>query len=86
MQFTCPAGSDNEGDSKSMIQKCKKIPNKSLGLVCNEGDDDNSGAEICAFNGQALPAGCKNCKKFKKGKCWLKRKTAQKNLFFSIEI
>lgn len=68
MQYTCPAGTDNAGTTKNMIQKCSKIPKKSIGLACNEGDDDNSGAEICS-NGQALPFGCKNCRKFQKGKC-----------------
>ena len=69
MQFTCPAGSDNAGNSKNMIQKCSKIAKKSLGLSCNAGDGDNSGGGGTCKNGQTLPAGCKNCKKFKKGKC-----------------
>ena len=68
MKFTCPAGSDNAGASITLSGKCKKIGKKSSGLSC-DGNGGGGGGETVMCDGTPLPAGCKNCKKLRKGKC-----------------
>jgi hypothetical protein len=65
MEWMCPSESDfpNLFQSRT-VKKCGKLNKKKSALMCF----DDSEHYKCN-NGRRLPEGCRNCKKWAKGRC-----------------